>query len=82
MSIDFDVSDGVARVTLNRPERLNAIDSASEATFAGIWNAIAQNPTIRCVVLTGTGRASAACRWTAWSPCPAAFRGRLRWECC
>ena len=60
MSIDFDVSDGIARVTLNRPERMNAIDSASETTLAGIWNAIAQNPTIRCVVLTGTGRAFCA----------------------
>ena len=60
MSIDFDVSDGIARVTLNRPERMNAIDSASEATLAGIWSAIDRNPTIRCVVLTGTGRAFCA----------------------
>ena len=60
MSIEFDVSDGVARVTLNRPERMNAIDSASEAALADIWNAIGENPTIRCVVLTGTGRAFCA----------------------
>ena len=60
MSIEFDVSDGVARVTLNRPERMNAIDSASEAALADIWNAIGRDPTIRCVVLTGTGRAFCA----------------------
>ena len=29
MSVDFDVSGGVARVTLNRPERMNAVDSAA-----------------------------------------------------
>ena len=60
MSIDFDVSDGIARVTLNRPERMNAIDSASEAALAGIWNAIGRDPTIHCAVLTGTGRAFCA----------------------
>ena len=60
MSIDFDVADGVARVTLNRPERLNAIDSAADAALHGIWNAIDEDPTIRCVVLTGAGRAFCA----------------------
>ena len=60
MSIEFDVSDGVARVTLNRPERMNAIDAASEAALADIWNAIGRDPTIRCVVLTGTDRAFCA----------------------
>ena len=60
MSIGFDVSDGVARVTLNRPERMNAIDSASEAALSGIWDAIDRNPEIRCVVLTGAGRAFCA----------------------
>ena len=60
MSIEFDVSDGVARITLNRPERMNAIDSASEAALSGIWNAIDQNSTIRCAILTGTGRAFCA----------------------
>ena len=60
MSIDFDVSDGVARVTLNRPERMNAVDSAAEATLAGIWSAIDDDPTIRCAVLTGAGRAFCA----------------------
>ena len=60
MSVDLRVSDGVARVTLNRPERLNAIDSASDAALEEIWNEIEANPGIRCVVLTGTGRAFCA----------------------
>ena len=60
MSIEFEVSEGVARVTLNRPERMNAIDSASDAALAEIWDAIDGNPTIRCAVLTGTGRAFCA----------------------
>ena len=60
MSIEFNVSRGVAHVTLNRPERLNAIDSASEASLGEIWTAIDLDPTIRCVVLTGAGRAFCA----------------------
>ena len=60
MSIEFEVSNAVARVTLNRPERMNAIDSASEAALAEIWDAINRNPTIRCAVLTGTGHAFCA----------------------
>ena len=60
MSVDFSVCDGVARVTLNRPERLNAIDSAADAALDDIWNAIEGDPAIRCVVLTGTGRAFCA----------------------
>ena len=60
MSVELDVSDGVARVTLNRPDRLNAIDTAAEAALGEIWDRIEGDPDIRCVVLTGAGRAFCA----------------------
>lgn len=60
MSIDFTIADGVARVRLNRPERLNAIDAASEAALREIWATIDRDADVRCVVLTGTGRAFCA----------------------
>ena len=60
MSIDFHVSDQVARVTLNRPDRMNAIDSKAEAALADIWKTIDEDPEIRCVILTGAGRAFCA----------------------
>ncbi len=60
MSVKFDVSEGVARVTLNRPERMNAVDSATEAALGETWNTIDLDPAIRCVVLTGVGRAFCA----------------------
>ena len=60
MSVDLRVSGGVARVTLNRPERLNAIDAASEAALGTICDDIETDHTIRCVVLTGAGRAFCA----------------------
>ncbi len=60
MSVDFEVADGIARVTLNRPDRLNAIDAASETALREIWRAIDRDSNVRCVVLTGTGRAFCA----------------------
>jgi len=60
MSIEFTITDGLAKVTLNRPEALNAIDSASEAALEEIWQTIDGDRSIRCVVLTGRGRAFCA----------------------
>ncbi len=60
MSVEFDVLDGVARVTLNRPERMNAVDAATETALDEVWTAIDLDPTIRCAVLTGAGRAFCA----------------------
>ena len=60
MSIDLEVSEGVARVTLNRPDRLNAIDRAAEAALGDIWQRIESHADIRCAVLTGAGRAFCA----------------------
>ncbi len=55
MSIELDVSDHVARVTIDRPERMNAIDRAAADRLAAIWDEIEGNADIRCVVLTGAG---------------------------
>jgi len=55
MSVQFTVDDHVARVTLDRPERLNAVDQTTEAELIGVWEAIERNREIRVVVLTGAG---------------------------
>jgi enoyl-CoA hydratase/carnithine racemase len=47
--------DGVARVTIDRPDRLNAIDAAAERALIAIWETIEQDARVRCVVLTGAG---------------------------
>ena len=60
MSIDLEVSEGVARITLNRPDRLNAIDRTAEAALGDIWQRIEGDADIRCAVLTGAGRAFCA----------------------
>jgi crotonobetainyl-CoA hydratase len=55
MSVLFTVQDHVAYVTLDRPDRLNAVDQATEAELVRIWEAIEANREVRVVVLTGAG---------------------------
>jgi len=55
MSVLFTVQDHVAYVTLDRPDRLNAVDQATEAELIGIWEAIEADRDVRVVVLTGAG---------------------------
>lgn len=55
MSIDLEVSDHVATVTINRPERLNAIDEAHQEDLRGVWEAVEADRSVRVVVLTGAG---------------------------
>ncbi len=51
----------VARLTLNRPDRMNALgDTGDGAAFEDLFNRINANPDIRCVVLTGAGKAFSA----------------------
>ena len=55
MPILFEIADHVARVTIDRPDVLNAIDAASERELQKIWSEIEGNRDVRCVVLTGSG---------------------------
>jgi crotonobetainyl-CoA hydratase len=50
-----DVADHVARITINRPHVLNAIDAATERTLQDLWAEIERDPDIWVVVLTGAG---------------------------
>ncbi len=56
MSVLFEMEDGVARVTVNRPERMNAIDAETETALEKVWTQIEADSTVRCVVLTGSGK--------------------------
>ncbi len=53
-------SNGLATLTLNRPEKLNALTSASFVQLRGHIDAIAADDSIGCVVLTGAGRSFCA----------------------
>jgi enoyl-CoA hydratase len=45
----------VALVTIDRPEKANALDPALLAALAAAWREIAADPELRCAVLTGAG---------------------------
>ncbi len=52
----LDIADRVATVTLNRPEKLNALNSElMDALVPAIEN-VAEDKEVRCVVITGAGR--------------------------
>jgi enoyl-CoA hydratase/carnithine racemase len=55
-----DLADGVLTVTLNRPEQLNALSFVMQRELADVWAAAEGNPEVRCVLLTGAGRAFCA----------------------
>jgi enoyl-CoA hydratase/carnithine racemase len=50
----------VALVTLNAPERLNALTTDVFADLAGMWTELGADPGVRAVVVTGAGRAFCA----------------------
>jgi len=53
----LDLIDGVATVTFNRPDAMNALDIATKDLLLATLRQVAEDPSVRCVVLTGTGRA-------------------------
>lgn len=50
-----DIDDRVAVVTINRPEKLNALDGATRSEFLGMMDALRNNPDARVVIVTGAG---------------------------
>ena len=59
-TVRFEVDDGVAVVTLQRPERLNAFSGAMGEELADAYRRCDAEDAIRAVVLTGAGRAFCA----------------------
>jgi enoyl-CoA hydratase len=58
-TLALDIADHVATLTLNRPERMNAINAAMKAELALALDRI-EAAGARCVVMTGAGRAFCA----------------------
>ena len=55
MSVTFTLNKGIAKVVINRPERMNAIDSKTEARLEAIWQKLEANASVRVVILSGAG---------------------------
>ena len=56
----FDLRDGIATLTLNRPERLNAMSGPMLDALLARLVQVADDGDVGCVVLTGSGRAFCA----------------------
>src|SRR5271155_2872420 len=54
--VTFDVSAGVAEVTLNRPDKLNALDPLMFEAIIAAGERLSRTSGLRAVVLTGAGR--------------------------
>jgi enoyl-CoA hydratase len=59
-TIKFELSDRIATVTLDRPDRLNAINEDMRDDFMRLFTALQTNEDIGVLILTGTGRAFSA----------------------
>ena len=53
--VQLAVADGIATLTLNRPERKNPLTFESYAELANIFRAAARDKSIRAIVITGAG---------------------------
>jgi enoyl-CoA hydratase/carnithine racemase len=58
--VAIDRFDAVGIITLNRPEKRNALDLSMRAAVAGAVTALEDDPTIRVIVITGTDKVFAA----------------------
>lgn len=53
----YDLTGSVATLTLNRPDAMNALDSDLKTALRDTLHEVAEDPSVRAVVLTGNGRA-------------------------
>ena len=52
----FELSDGIARVTVNRPDKLNALNATVIAELGDVVTRIETDAAVRGVILTGSGQ--------------------------
>src|SRR5690348_545618 len=55
-TIVFEASDGVATLTLNRPDRLNSLNARMHEEIAAVLGTVESDSGIRALLVTGAGR--------------------------
>jgi 2-(1,2-epoxy-1,2-dihydrophenyl)acetyl-CoA isomerase len=53
----YAVTDGVGTITLNRPDAMNSLDTATKVALRDAAIQAAEDPAVRVIVVAGTGRA-------------------------
>jgi enoyl-CoA hydratase len=55
-TLDYRVDDGIARITLNRPAELNTMNGDFWPEMVQVFNEIAHDMAVRCVIIASTGK--------------------------
>lgn len=55
LSVDFDLQDHIATITLNRPGSLNALDADAYAELSRAWLRVRDDDEVRAAIVTGAG---------------------------
>jgi len=77
----FNIDEGVGVVTLNRPERLNAVNWEMASRLVELFRELRFNDEVRVLVLTGAGRGFCAGGDAEWLP-GTCHRIVPAWWCC
>ena len=56
-TVRYEVSEGVGTITFDRPDQMNALDTPTKVALLDAVTTAAHDEAVRCVLLTGTGRA-------------------------
>ncbi len=56
-TVRYEVADAVGTITFDRPEQMNALDTPTKVALLEAVTAAAEDEAVRCLLLTGTGRA-------------------------
>ena len=59
-NISLEISENIATITFQRPEKFNSFVREMALDFQDALDSIAQNEQVRCVVITGSGKAFCA----------------------
>ena len=65
--IELQVAQGVATLTLNRPDKRNAFSDAMRSEFIHALESVTADKAIRALVLTGAEIGRASCRERVYS---------------
>lgn len=58
--VDLEVHDGIATITINRPEAMNALNEVTVSQLAEQFDAAEKSPAVKAIVLRGAGKAFVA----------------------
>lgn len=81
MTIDVAHRDGLCAITLDRPDKLNALDDGVRVALKRVFSDLEERDDVRVVLLSGSGRAFSAgadLRTTAYPPIEGEWTDRRR----